>query len=272
MAVKQIKSQAQRAAEAASKLEAAKGKPRITENQIEFTYEYDVFERMPGNRPVSESHVLNLMRKMRQKDLLVPIQINQNFEVVDGQHRLEARRRLNLIVPYFASPEYGLEEVQALNATQKRWTNEDFVQSYIELGKKDYLSYRWFRHRYKLPHNQSLAMLTGLTNSGDSKASRAAFKSGDLKVTHLEEAKKQGDLFLEIANHFEEWNNSRFVHALLQAMRKKHFDFKEFMKKLEAHPGLLKPQPSSDAYLQNIEDLYNYKRRDKVAIRFGEDK
>jgi hypothetical protein len=267
MAIVSIQSASQRV-ERAKRL-AAKQKPQIDESAIEETSEYEVFERLPGNRPIDEAHVLNLMKAMKKKDLRTPIQINQNFEVIDGQHRLEARRRLGIPVPYFATIGYGLEEVQELNAKQKKWTNDDFVKSFIELGKVDYRTYQWFRHQFKLPHEASVMLLSGESD----RSLRGKFKNGDFKVNQLDRAKEVARKFVEIEPFFPDyWNHSRFVNAVMVCLKKKNFDFKKFMAKLKANPTILKPQASLDNYLQHIEDVYNYRSVKKVPIRYGEEK
>lgn len=266
MALVAIKSKEDRLKASAEK---AKTKPQVNAFEIEETNEYDVFERLPGNRPVDEQHVLKLMKAMKKKDLYTPIQINQAFEVVDGQHRLEARKRLGLMVPFFVTPDYGLEEVQELNAKQKKWTNDDFVKSFIELGKKDYLTYQWFRKTYNLPHAQSVEILT---DAKDTHSMRMAFQSGEFRVYDLARAKQIGKMLTDIQPYFDAWNHSRFVQAMLIMFRKKAFDYKRFMGKLKSFPAILKPQVSLDAYLQHIEEVYNYKVRDKVALRYTEDK
>lgn len=271
MAVVQVKSQTARYQERLERKEKAAltKKPEINEHEIYVTDEYDVFERMAGNRQIDEAHVVNLMKRMKKKDLKVPIQVNQEFQVVDGQHRLEARRRLGLPVYYYATPDFQLEEVQELNAAQKKWTNDDFVSSFIELGYKDYASYRWFRHQYKLPHVQSVLLLSG---QKDNKNIRQAFKQGAFRVRDLEGAKKFAEQLTQIAPYFDGWNSSRFVSAMIIAEGKKNFDFRQFMKKVKTFPGFLKPQINIEGYLEHIEELFNYKNTKKVAIRYGEDK
>jgi len=249
----------------------AKTKPKINERQIEVTSEYDVFERMPGNRPVDEHHVANLMKRMRRRDLFTPIQINQNFEVIDGQHRLEARRRLGLPVPYFATTDYGLEEVQELNAQQKKWSIDDFVKSFIELGKAHYKTYQWFRRQFQLPHVQTVELLMDGDKDLTSRNCRDIFLSGNFKVVDLEKAKAKAQMVTAVQPFFDHWNNRGFVKALLFCVRKKDFDFKKFLGKLENQPTALKPQATTDLYIQHIEDIYNYRSSNKVSLRYGED-
>lgn len=252
----------------------AKAKPKVVERQIEITTEYEVFERMPGNRPVDEGHVADLMKRMRTKDLFTPIQINQNFEVIDGQHRLEARRRLGLPVPFFCVSDYGLEEVQELNAQQKKWSIEDFTNSFIERGNKEYQVYQWFRRQYSLPHTLAVQLLMG--DSSDSgriggHSVKAIFQGGQLKVNNLTAAKDKAEMLLKISPYFTHWNNRGFVAALMFCLRKKAFDFAKFLHRVETNPTMLKPCATTEQYILLVEEIYNYRSPQKVSLRYGED-
>lgn len=249
-------------------------KPTFKEKEIDVTSEYGVFERMPGNRAVDEVHVIKLMEAMRSKDLFVPIIVNTNFEIIDGQHRLEARKRLGLAVPYVVAGNYGLADVQILNARQKKWSIDDFVKSYIELGKKDYEIYQWFRKQYNLPHGVVVALLskTPLMSSGTHRQPKETFNTGNFKVVDLMWAKGVAEDLLKIQPHFDHWNNRGFVAALMFCLSKKAFDFKKFLSKLENNPVQLKPCANTDLYIQHIETLYNYRSQEKVSLRYGEDK
>lgn len=243
--------------------------------EIDVTDEYDVFERLPGNRTVDEGHVIRLMNSMKEKDLFVPIIINTNFQVIDGQHRLEARKRLKLPVPYVVSGNYGLEDVQSLNSKQKSWTITDFAKSFVELGKKDYEIYLWFRKQYDLPHGSAMALLTDtpVTIGGGGRHNfREIFENGALKVKNLAKAKAQAEDILKLQPHFDHWNSRNFINALMFCWRKKAFAFDKFMERVVANPTMLKACANTEMYVSMIEDLYNFRSKNKVSLRYGEDK
>ena len=64
------------------------------------TTDYSKFKKARGNRPVDAAHVAQLKRFIADKDLYDPIRVNKNMEVIDGQHTLQARKELDLKVPY----------------------------------------------------------------------------------------------------------------------------------------------------------------------------
>lgn len=232
------------------------------------TRDYKIFKIMKGNRPIDEAHVTKLMKSMRNRDLLIPITCNSKMEVLDGQHRLEARKRLAYAVPYYVTGDFGLEEVQSINASQKSWTNADFCKSFIQLGKKDYEIYQWFIQTYKLPHNESVRLLMAIEIEQGSV--KNIFQAGDFRVKNLQGAKNVAEMLSELAPFFDHWTQRTFVSAVVRLLKKKAFDWKVFMKKVEMNPTLLQVCMTREQYLDLIEKIYNYKAQNKVSLKYGD--
>lgn len=240
-----------------------------TRKEIEMTDDYSLFHKIQGNRMVDESHVQRLMRAMKVNDLFTPIMVNSSFEVIDGQHRLEARKRLGLIVPYFVMGDYGLAEVQAINSQQKKWSIQDYTDSYIALGLKDYEIYKWFMKRYRLPHTISVGLLSGASQSQRRDFTKM-FNEGQLRVKELEYAKQVAEKLEQVAPFFSGYNDRGFVLAMIALFEKKVFDFKKFLSRLESNPLLLKRCATTAQYIDNIEDVYNYRSQNKVSLKYAE--
>lgn len=70
--------------------------------QILKTSSYTRFNSMRGNRKVSERHVRSLVNSISNRNLLAanPILVDEAMNVIDGQHRLEAARKLNTPIYY----------------------------------------------------------------------------------------------------------------------------------------------------------------------------
>ena len=101
------------------------------------TTDYDKFKRLKGNRDVSRSgKVVESIEKVGY--ILSPILVNENFEVIDGQNRLQAVKELKLPVKYMVQPGIGIDECRALNINQSNWSTEQFIASYAENGYSSY--------------------------------------------------------------------------------------------------------------------------------------
>jgi hypothetical protein len=62
---------------------AHKPQPIIRENVVDVTFDYDAFKFLKGNRPVDEKHVRKLVQSMQQEYLQRPIDVNENYEIID---------------------------------------------------------------------------------------------------------------------------------------------------------------------------------------------
>jgi hypothetical protein len=57
---------------------------------------------------------------------------------------------------------------------------------------------------------------------------------------------------------------------VLRLLKKKHFDWKTFMKKVEMNPTLMQVCMTTEQYIDLIEKVYNYKAQNKVSLKYGD--
>ena len=60
--------------------------------KIHKTYDYDQFADLDGNRDLNQANLNKIIESMRKKYYSIPIIVNKNMQVIDGQHRREACR------------------------------------------------------------------------------------------------------------------------------------------------------------------------------------
>lgn len=109
-----------------------------TIGKIYITDDYDKFKKLTGNRDVKGTKKIVASIKSVGY-VLSPILVNENFEVVDGQNRLEALKQLELSVPYIIQNGIGIEECRHLNIGQSNWNTTQFIRSYAESGNESYI-------------------------------------------------------------------------------------------------------------------------------------
>lgn len=107
------------------------------------TKEYDKINQLEGNRKILINNVKNIKKSIKENGYKKskPISIDNNLNVIDGQHRKQACEELNIGVPFVIENEHNnsLILTQSLNTNQKNWSLIDYVRSYASLGKKDYI-------------------------------------------------------------------------------------------------------------------------------------
>ena len=98
--------------------------------KIQKTQDYTLFRRIKGNRNVSQPHVKRLLEAIKNDPKTItynPIVVNSKMEVIDGQHRLEAIKKVDLPVYYIIVDDLRLETVQKLNSGSKMWSPMDYA-------------------------------------------------------------------------------------------------------------------------------------------------
>jgi hypothetical protein len=240
--------------------------PTTPEGKIHFTRDYDKFKRLAGNRAIRPHHVHEIKTKMLEHDLRVPILVNKQMQIIDGQHTLEARRELKLDVPYRIGEKLSLMDVQTLNSTSLAWSNDDYANSFIELGNRHYKTYRTFRNKYDLPHEVAMILLAG--RGADHM--RKAFRTGDFVVGDLPDAEAKAQMLNELKQFTRGFRLDTFVRAFVIALNREGFQFSKFLERARENVSLFSYWPKVDQNLRMIEDIYNKGYGKKVPLLYAQ--
>lgn len=241
----------------------------MNEIQVHTTKDYSLFKTLNGNRDVNELHLTRLKESIKQNYLTTIIMVNENFEIIDGQHRFLICKELKFPINYIIQKGYGLNEVQILNANMKNWTIIDYVNGYCDLGFKDYEIFRNFINEYNFTHQVALFLLSGEFQSGSNdNAINVKFKQGKFKVKNLENSKRIADKIMMIEPYYKGFLRRSFIYALVGIFKNENFEFTEFLSKLKQQPTSLQDCTNITQYKSLIEEIYNYRRREKVNLRY----
>lgn len=239
------------------------------ELKVYTTKDYSLFTAMKGNRDINPLHLARLKESMSKNVLTTIIIVNDNYEIIDGQHRFTVSKELGLPINYIVCENYGLKEVQILNTNMKSWTIGDYVDGFCDLGKEDYILFRQFMKKYKLTNQVSMYILGGSMVSGSNKVSPSTlFKEGLFKVKNYSESVDIAEKIQSIKPYYDGYKRRSFVYAIIHLLKNKDFNFDEFINKLSLQPKKLQDCINVSQYKEVIESIYNYKRREKVNLRF----
>jgi len=236
--------------------------------QVHTTKDYSLFKTLNGNRDVNQLHLTRLKESIKKNHLTTIIMVNDKFEIIDGQHRYLISQELNLPINYIISKNYGLNEVQILNANMKNWATIDYVNGYCDLGYKDYIIYRDFVEKYPFQSAVIILLLNGEHESGKKNNLYVKFKQGLFKVKDLNNAISIAEKFLMLEPFYKGYLRRNFQVAIYGMLKNKNFDFNEFLIKLKQQPTTLQDCTCVSQYKDLIEEIYNYRRRDKVNLRY----
>jgi hypothetical protein len=236
--------------------------------QVHTTKDYSLFRTLNGNRDVNQLHLTRLKESIKKNHLTTIIMVNDKFEIIDGQHRYLISQELNLPINYIISKNYGLNEVQILNANMKNWQTMDYVNGYCDLGYKDYIIYRDFVEEYSLNNQVAILILSGEQFGGNDVSITSKFKEGLFKVNNINNSIKIVEKLQMIKPYYDGCMRRSFVIAMLGMFKNQNFEFTEFIAKLKQQPTTLQDCTNTTQYRSLIEEIYNYRRREKVNLRY----
>lgn len=244
-----------------------KSEPMVkNSNQVHTTNDYFLFKGIEGNRNKNLLHLARLKKSMSENYLFTIITVNENYEIIDGHHRFEVIKTLGLPLNYVICKGYGLKEVHVLNAVSKTWNAEDYLNGYCNLGYKDYIDYKKFKEKYGFDHNSNLAMLSGVAMSGGN--INQDFHNGDFKIKNYQDAEHKAEMICLFKDLYPGYKRRSFVYAMLTLFNKPQFELTEFLQKVKLQPSAMVDCTDSKQYISLIEEIYNYRRREKVTLRY----
>lgn len=170
-------------------------------NYVRVTNEYSKFKKLKGNRSIDSVRVTKIRESVSKVGFVDgPIVVNEKYEVIDGQGRLEVCQSDGIPVPYIVITGIGIDECIAMNINQVNWKATDYVKAYADLGRPDYIRYLDYlnnnyirRSGLRLPHN----VLHWAAFHCDIGNSSSKIKDGNLTFTkeQLEKANEMLDFF-----------------------------------------------------------------------------
>lgn len=250
-------------------------------NKVYRTSDLTIFKQIDGNRVPNLQHVKRLADSIRVYGMKCnPILVNEQMEVIDGQHRLMAAKEAESFVYYIVVDGYSLKEVHTLNLNQKNWTKKDFMEGYANIGVESYIKLRAFMSKNEdYNFNDCVALCSNISGGGthnlfskyrkDKKYNvELVFEEGTWTGKDFNLAQEWANKIRMIKPYYTGYNRSSFVGTMITLFSNNNFDFNEFMHKLRLQPTALVDCANRDQYRTLIEDIYNYRSRNKINLRY----
>lgn len=109
------------------------------EEKVLKTKNYEMFKSVLGNRDLIERNIQKKVDSMKEYGQITPIIVNEKYEIIDGQHRLEACKRLGIEVSYVIKPGLTPEYCAAANKSTENWKLVDYINFYTKRGNESYI-------------------------------------------------------------------------------------------------------------------------------------
>lgn len=231
------------------------------------TTDYNLFQSIASNRELNEAHVLNLMKSISEENLLHvnPIVVNGHYEVIDGQHRLEAATRLGIPIYYIRSETVTKRNIASLNSIAKKWLPVDYINYWKMEGVAEYSTLSRFLNAH--PKIQVSSALNLLHPEGA--RDMEAFRAGRIQVGNYAQALQIATILEDFAGLCDFAYSHGFIVAMSQLFRTGLYDHKLMLTKLEYQRRNLVKCVGVKQYVEMLSEIYNYKTREENRVKFS---
>jgi len=251
-------------------------------NKVYKTNDLSIFKNINGNRIANPQHIKRLTTSIKVNGILCnPILVNEKMEVIDGQHRLYACKEAKSDIYFIILNGYNLKDVHTLNLNQKNWTKKDFMEGYADMGIESYIKLKKFIEKNDdFLFTDCIAMCSNITSGSNvgsfnrdkilnpELSKLKVFEEGTWEGRDFELAQDWAYKIRMIKPYFLGYNKSIFVGTMIGLFLNNKFDFNEFMHKIRLQPTALVDCVNREQCKTLIEDIYNYRNRNKVNLRY----
>lgn len=214
------------------------------------TYDYDLFKKIAGNRKLNKANYVKIIKSMSEEQLVIPIIVNEHYEIIDGQHRFTACKDLGKPVYYYMVKGYGLSQVKRANIASSNWKKENYLDMFVAEGNEAYIEFEQIREMYDLNVSSLIKIFAVIQNKQLARFSYE-FENGSFTL----DGKMQVLNFLtslEDFNFFKFYKSKNFLIAFTKLFFKSDYDHEKMKSKLNTHRNSLEKRSTSDEYLALI--------------------
>lgn len=233
--------------------------------ELHTTKEYGRFTTLKGNRKINKNHVRQLKRLIQKNGNLsdkFPIKVNGGGDVLDGQHRLQALKELDLPVTYEVVRDADISTVRAINLGNRNWDWRDMAESFSKLGNSEYTWFLQYVDDYELPFLVALSFCDNPASRGHD----GRFNQGYLNIEDKELAVKRAEHYREVKD-LTSIAGKDFAFALRLISLNGDYDPERMIKKLGERADTLPLKATRLDFARALEEIYNYNMGETNRVR-----
>lgn len=246
--------------------------------QIQQTLDYSIFNHINYNRDKNKRHIENIKKVLSQSNLLHlhPVLVNLKMEIIDGQHRFEAARELNLPVFYIQS-DLSYDHILSANLFQKKLSLNDIIKFYALKDRLDpYIKIRDYLSLLELNPKSLLGLIFGTI----SRPMLELIKSGKFQMPlDMSKVERLIDAYIKLKEFIEQkrisprsmFTSHDFTIAYRNLVTLNIYNETVFFNKLEQRWFDLKPQLNSKEWTKQLIYIYNWKNQNPIEYNVSKE-
>jgi len=232
-------------------------------NLLNKTKDYNKFKTnkfQPEHRPKPSKDMLQSIKETNG-NILCPIIIDSNFEVIDGHRRLQACKACNSEVWYVSTDSLGIDSARImmlLNTTSRQWNTQQYIEFHSK-QKEEYMELKNFIEDNSIP----FALLTSFAGLSTS----IAQSGGDLNLDYSKLSR-----MINVYNIVRGYYSSlptNVVHRTLGKLYKlTEFSDKRLIDKLEVYFGEEESgfKLDKNGFIKQLCSVYDYKSKGSQRV------
>lgn len=120
--------------------------------EIKKTNNYELFKFKDENRDINFNKVASLKsRLINDGRQIIPIIVNSQMEIIDGQHRFKALQELGWDILYYVDDTVTSKDLISINNSQRNWGLNDFIHYHASLGTNTFVELENICKKYDFP-------------------------------------------------------------------------------------------------------------------------
>ncbi len=225
------------------------------------TMDYGMFKEMAFNRDATERRVNKIIASFSEKEILNPIVINEKCEVVDGQGRFEALKRLGRPIKFVVAYGADINDCRRMNIYNTNWNWRDYINSYAKSGNWNYLRLKECAEEAGLSYRLTLRLVCANDGSSESSINHIV-PQGLLKFTeeHVRAVRRLANCIKEIKEVLLLPKlNETLIMALKVCINTNGYDHQRMLRKCGMCRSSFRQMVSLEDMLAEMARIYNYK-------------
>lgn len=230
------------------------------------TYNYDQFRLLEGNREFG--HFKKLIKSIMEIGVLYqPILVNEKYEIVEGQGRYFALKKLKKPILYVMQEGIGIRECRYLNSCSTNWVLKDYTHSYATGDDKkiEYVYLEQLRKEFPKIGVRTIYGAAVSKNVVGGGQITANLKSGNIELT--QEDYERGRVVLTYLMQYDFLNKAlsgriECMHsALIYCWNNTDVDNDYLLEKVKKYYSTIPPIANVPQAVSELERIYNFNLR-----------
>lgn len=216
------------------------------------TENYNMFKFIGGNRALRTSNIEKMRQSMIEQQLVMPICVNEKFEIIDGQHRFTVCRELKKPVYYYVQEGYSLPEVERANRSNTNWSLNDFLHSFVHKNNDNYVKVDIICDQYNVLASDVIRVISKIENKKPRHVT-ADFKDENLDFSDEMYEKVVG--FFEALTIFKDYPSytaPKFIYSYLDLYFHQRYNHEHMIEKYIKLGNQMKHCITKDEYLDML--------------------